>query len=133
MIFQRFEDGQPGSIPRDPLLNVFHKHGFGSVALKEGVNDLYPYPVDETGDTPIGEVTVYVKIGAVTEIAIHRPRFRAAFRAFSFDLLSQVGLVMFPSYGDELYACPEAASGLRDFTAQFEHINLNVQSTDDLP
>jgi hypothetical protein len=134
MIFLRFEGSQVASIPCDSLLRVLQQHGFGSVVLKEGVNDLYPYPVDETADTPIGEVTIFVKAGTVTELGIDRPRYKEGFRAFAFDLISKVGLVMFPSHGGELYASAEAVAGLPEWLLpQFEHVNLDVQSADDLP
>jgi hypothetical protein len=109
MLFFRIEGDEVASIPYDSLLSVLHRHGFESVALQEGVNHL-PYPVDETAAG--SEVSIHVKAGTVTALFIRRPGYDVAFRAFSFELISKLELVMFPDYGGELHASAVVASEL---------------------
>lgn len=132
-IFRRFEGGRFAAIPQEALVNVLNEHGFGPVILHEGMNELRA-PIDETGDTPIGDVNISVKAGSVIEFCIDRPRYRLGFRALSFNLVKRLCLVMFASDGSAIYACPEGAAELPEgFGSNFKQVNLDVQMADHLP
>lgn len=130
VFFYRFEGDNVAAIPYGPLSNVLYKHGLESLALQEGLNDLYPYPVDETA---IGEVRLHVEAGTVKGVSIGRPGYNASFRAFSFELISEMGMVMITDWGGGVYASTEVVCRLPEWlTSQRLGPLKIVQSAGDL-
>jgi hypothetical protein len=132
-LFMRFEGGYAAPVPAAEVIPLLRAHGLVPGALIEGRNYVVA-PPDESGDTPIGEVSLSVGQNGVMEVAIDRPRYRNAFRALSFDLVTRLGLVMFSSDGGEVFAAKDAAAHLPEcFKDQFTCANLNLQNMSDLP
>jgi hypothetical protein len=143
MIFMRYDNGFT-AISCDPLLRVLRRHGFlpwslVGTGVSAATASWTPVGTDNAvdlvspGNARIGDVSIHVKAGAIAELAVDRPCYCDRFRAFAFDLISEVGLVMFPSFGGELYASAAAGAALPEWlTSQFEHLNLDVRSADEL-
>ena len=132
-IFLRFKGGEIAATDEERLVEVLTEHGFRKVDLMEGVNEISA-PIDESGDTPIGEIIITVADGSITEFSIDRPRYREGFRALSFDLVSRLGLAMLSDNGSSLFTSAKGAAELPDgFDSQFESAVLNVTDMGQLP
>lgn len=111
ILFIKFIDGAPAGVVPEPALQLLSRHGIHVGRLDEGCNEI-TMPQDETGDTPIGKLSVHVTSGIITEISIGRPRYREPYRLLAFDLLFEIGFAMFSGGGEALYTRREEAAHL---------------------
>ena len=126
MLFTKFKDGILVAVEPKPVLALLARHGIRVGGLSEGTNEIR-MPVDETGDTPIGELAVHVASGAITEISIDRPRYKEPYRLLAFDLLTE-GFAMFSDNGTVLYAKQgEVANLPQALREQVEFADLDVK------
>ncbi len=107
-------------IPRNAIIALLQRHGYGIPELGDGKTEL-SQPIDEEvaswghsagPDTELASrppstkyafsaefVILSIKDGHVTEFGMHRPQSTSRCRALLFDLVQNLGLVMFWDWG----------------------------------
>jgi hypothetical protein len=104
MTLLNFRNGMRAPIPRDDIVGILTRFGCQVPQLREGFNHV-GLPRDEKHISPFGDsALLVVKGGEIMEFGLDRVQATEPCRALLFALVDEIGLTMFPDYGENLFA-----------------------------